>query len=67
MYFDNSFSLAVLLTMPWTSYPLSSKSSAKYEPSWPVIPDINATLEILTLLIKKNYKYILINYRGFLS
>ncbi len=29
---------------PWTSYPLSSSSSARYEPSWPVIPVISARL-----------------------
>src|SRR3989442_8792381 len=27
---------------PWTSYPLSNKSSARYEPSWPVTPVISA-------------------------
>ena len=29
-------------TMPTTRYPLSSRSSARYEPSWPVIPVISA-------------------------
>ena len=27
---------------PWTVYPFSSSSSARYEPSWPVIPVITA-------------------------
>src|SRR5579884_2209104 len=27
---------------PWTSYPLCKSSSAKYEPSWPVIPVMSA-------------------------
>jgi hypothetical protein len=31
-----------LLIMPWTSYPLFNKNSAKYEPSCPVMPVINA-------------------------
>ena len=28
--------------MPWTSYPFSSRSSDRYEPSWPVMPVIRA-------------------------
>src|ERR1700694_2625834 len=37
--------------MPCTSYPFSSSNSARYEPSWPVTPVINATLFILFLVI----------------
>src|SRR6266849_9451949 len=33
-------------TTPWTSYPFASKSSARYEPSWPVIPVISAVFGI---------------------
>src|SRR4030042_1873750 len=28
--------------MPWTSYPFESMNSARYEPSWPVMPVISA-------------------------
>src|SRR5690242_19291894 len=28
--------------MPWTSYPLSISCSARYEPSWPVMPVMRA-------------------------
>src|SRR4051794_14961182 len=28
--------------MPWTSYPLPTSSSARYRPSWPVIPVMRA-------------------------
>src|SRR5207245_6275560 len=31
-------------TTPWTSYPLARRSSARYEPSWPVIPVMSAVL-----------------------
>src|SRR5690349_19631699 len=30
--------------MPWTSYPFASRSSARYAPSWPVMPVIRAFL-----------------------
>ena len=36
-----------LLLIPCTIYPFSNKSSAKYEPSCPVIPVINATFIVL--------------------
>src|SRR5207244_1472732 len=29
-------------TTPWTSYPFSTSSSARYEPSWPVTPVMRA-------------------------
>ena len=29
-------------TMPWTRYPFSRRSSARYEPSWPVMPVMSA-------------------------
>ena len=29
-------------TSPWTSYPLLNRSSARYDPSWPVIPVMKA-------------------------
>ena len=35
------YSSDVRRTIPYTSYPLSSRSSAKYDPSWPVIPVTN--------------------------
>src|SRR5216683_5034273 len=31
-------------TTPCTSYPFASRSSARYEPSWPVMPVISAVL-----------------------
>src|ERR1041385_8655326 len=31
-------------TTPWTIYPFASSSSARYDPSWPVIPVISAFL-----------------------
>ena len=36
-------------TIPWTSYPLASRNSARNEPSWPVIPEISAFLTIKPL------------------
>src|SRR5690606_13377193 len=33
-------------TTPVTSYPFSSRSSARYEPSWPVMPVMSARLAI---------------------
>src|SRR5712664_4182601 len=33
-------------TTPCTSYPFPSRSSARYEPSWPVIPVMSAVLAI---------------------
>src|SRR3954468_14565225 len=40
----SNFSVDARRTMPCTSYPCSSRSSARYEPSWPVIPVISARL-----------------------
>src|SRR5438270_13101189 len=37
-------SCEVRRTRPRTSYPLASSNSARYEPSWPVMPVINAVL-----------------------
>ncbi len=37
-----------LLTKPQTSYPFSKRNSAMYEPSWPVIPVINAFFILLS-------------------
>jgi hypothetical protein len=34
---------------PWTSYPFESRNSARYEPSWPVIPVISARGAIVYL------------------
>src|SRR5438045_840804 len=36
------FSVLARRTMPCTSYPCSSRNSARYEPSWPVIPVMRA-------------------------
>ena len=38
----SKFSVEARRTMPKTSYPSSSRSSARYDPSWPVIPVISA-------------------------
>src|SRR5262245_3402164 len=40
----SKFSVLARRTMPTTRYPLVSSSSARYEPSWPVIPVIRAVL-----------------------
>src|SRR5580765_3145635 len=37
--------------MPYTSYRFSSSNSARYDPSWPVIPVISALFTRLLLLI----------------
>src|SRR5260370_1116352 len=33
-------------TRPWTSYPFSRSSSARYEPSWPVMPVTRARRDV---------------------
>jgi hypothetical protein len=35
---------------PWTSYPFDRRSSARYEPSWPVTPVISAFFGVCVVM-----------------
>ena len=56
----------ILLRQWLTVYPLSNKNSAKYEPSWPVIPVMRATrfsYDLVMMSVKwKCYLYIWLMY-----
>src|SRR5688500_15943256 len=42
----SNFSVEARRTTPCTSYPRSSRNSARYEPSWPVMPVMRARRDI---------------------
>jgi len=47
MVYPSVLKVLALLIIPCTSYRFPSKNSARYEPSWPVMPVINAIFDIL--------------------
>ena len=43
--------------IPCTMYPLFSRNSARYAPSWPVIPVIRAVLVMVVTFLNANFIY----------
>src|ERR1035438_7181375 len=53
------------LLTPWTSYPSARRNSARYDPSWPVIPVIKAFFMVVrwNLGVRESYLDLIVESR----